>query len=402
MSLQKAKSQKFLNRLARKLHFMKLIDFILFSQGYLQRKMSKIFQKSDYPKVFFPYLNHYSHPDIKRRFFGKNAPLKWSVHNNSRVQHFLQYEQGTSNNCVIIEPNDHILTVGSVLGLHRPSEQIDHLSAIESYLQSEHIRYILVGEDALMDQAKYYFSQDVLQKIRKYSQFACNVKVTELDIDRKLKTKSHKDLMFLCIASSYELKAVDLILAAFSKLGSNAKLILVCHDLPPEIRQQVVHAENIELIEAMPLSNKLKHSLYAKADIFLNITHLDSWGAAIMALEYGLPIISSEYHRGKGLVGNENGFIIKDPLMYYSPGQYGKLWDDVAEYMSVVASYKNAGKYEVFIQSLMSGMESYLNNLSLVRLHSYKSLHWAQRHSLNVSNRQLKSIYTEAGDLDVR
>ncbi len=91
-------------------------------------------------------------------------------------------------------------------------------------------------------------------------------------------------------------KGVDLLLAAFARLGDHARLLLVGREaelpallapLPPEVRERCVYA-GFQPPEELP-------RFFAQADVFVLPSRYDGWGVVVnQALGAGLPVVCSD------------------------------------------------------------------------------------------------------------
>ena len=83
----------------------------------------------------------------------------WSNLKSSKIVHCIQQ---TSNRYkgkkIIIEPNDHVLVIGTALGIHKPSELVMRSNEISNFISSSAISRVLVGNNELINHAKIYFS----------------------------------------------------------------------------------------------------------------------------------------------------------------------------------------------------------------------------------------------------
>jgi glycosyltransferase involved in cell wall biosynthesis len=211
--------------------------------------------------------------------------------------------------------------------------------------------------------------------------------------NNKLLSKSN--IKYLSIASDFKIKAVDLLIEAFSESHSSSELTLVCHNVPENLRQKILANKNIFLIEDLPLSNKKKDQLYRDSDVYINTTYIDGGAVAWNALEYGLPIITHTYHRGKGLVENKNGILLSEPIKYYEPEYYGVHWKDMLDYLEQVDLLKKKGEYTDVQNQLVNAFRYYEKNPNNVFEDGVRSLELAQKNSLENSNKALMRIYKE-------
>jgi multiple antibiotic resistance protein len=292
-------------KILSKFRLIKFYDYFLKILQMLSRKLTSFFLLTkDHEKVFFPYYSHFSHPQIKKRFYGKEAPQYWSTLESSKIVHCLQHSRlEYSGKKIIIEPNDNCLVIGGFLNTNKADELVSRSKEINDYICSSAVAKILVGNDELLNHASYYYSSDALKKFVTYPQMACVSAVTRNYLSQKnSELLSKRNIKYLSIASDFKIKAVDLLIEAFSESYSSGELTLVCHNVPENIRQKILANKNIFLIEDLPLLNKKKDQLYRDSDVYINTTYIDGGSVAWNALEYGLPIITHTYHRGKGLV----------------------------------------------------------------------------------------------------
>ena len=163
----------------------------------------------------------------------------------------------------VIEPNDHILTIANGLGIRSPKDQIVSLDKINNFLEKENIKVILVGNDDLFKQALFYFNPEVNKKVRIYSQYRCKTKLTSKDFIEKRLMRSGNDVTrFLCVASDFNLKAVEILIKSFLSYSKKGHLTIVCHNLPSVWKKIVKSSLNIELI------NDRSHVNFSTFDFF--------------------------------------------------------------------------------------------------------------------------------------
>ena len=312
-----------------------MVCFIILFQ-FLFRQLNFFFKKSNI-NVFFDYYNHYSHPDIKKRYNIKNAPLHWVNLKACNVVHCLQFAKPEYlGKKIIIEPSDNVLVIGCSLGLIKPSDQLLHCEEIDNFISSK-ISRVLIGPNELINHARYYFSNEALKKFFIFPEFACELKVNESYLKYKNKNLNlNRKIKFLSIASNFDNKAVDLLIEAFLESKCSGELILVCDGLPDNLEKKVLKTDNISLIKDLYLSNTKKDKLYKSADVYINTTYIDGAFVAPKALEYGLPIITHTYHRGRSFVANANGILLEEPMKYYDPEAYGVRWDSFGGYLEQV------------------------------------------------------------------
>lgn len=397
MSIQNSINSKFMNRVFSRLKLIKYHDSVLKLYQYLIRQLSFLFiLKKNNTTVFFDYYKNYTHPYHKKRFYGKRAPLLWSNLKSSKVVHCIQKSSPRfKGKKIILEPNDHVLVLGVSLGIHNPSDLVRRSDEISEYIVSSNISRVLVGNNELINHAKYYFSQHALKKFFIYPSMACEIKTNKHQLKEKNRSSHDRKIKFLSIASDFRVKAVELLLEAFMDYQILGELTLVCHNVPSYLKTKVLKTKNIFLVEDLPLSEKKKDQLYLNSDVYINLTYIDGGTVAVNALEYGLPIITFTYHRGKGFVGNKNGILLSEPMKYYDPLGYGIKWNSMEEYLAKVDILKKEGGYSKVQKELINAIKFYENEPFEILKQGIESLKYAEKNSLIKSNQVLRDLYKE-------
>ena len=103
-------------------------------------------------------------------------------------------------------------------------------------------------------------------------------------------------VVFLFCGQMIARKGIDLLLAAFQRLGENARLLLVGREaelpgllapLPATVRERIVYA-GFQPPEELPC-------FFAKADVFVLPSRYDGWGVVVnQAIGAGLPVVCSD------------------------------------------------------------------------------------------------------------
>lgn len=394
MSIQKSLQSTIIYRILNKLLFFKIYDKYLLIIQFFYRKFRYLFFSNQKLKVYFEYYNHFTHLDIKKRYYTKSAPLDWSTFKSSEIVHCIQqFSPEYYGKKIIIEPSDHCLVIGASLGIKTPAELVSRREEIDECISSK-ISRVLVGPNDIINHAKYYFSNNALKKFFVYPEFSCQVRVSESYLKAKNKNLlKNKRINFLSIASNFDNKAVDLLIEAFLDSKCSSNLMLVCSCLPDDLRKKVLKTNNISLIEDLKLTESKKDLLYRKADIYINTTYIDGGFVAPKALEYGLPIITHTYHRGRGYVSNKNGILLSEPMKFYDPKGYGIQWNSIPEYLEQVALLKKKGGYENVQNQLINALKYYENYPAKILIEGLNSLELAKKNSLANSNQILLKLY---------
>ena len=111
---------------------------------------------------------------------------------------------------------------------------------------------------------------------------------------RRVRDDGH--VVFLFCGQMIARKGVDLLLAAFQRLGARARLLLVGREaelpallapLPPAVRERIVYA-GFQPPEELP-------RFFAQADVFVLPSRYDGWGVVVnQAIGAGLPVVCSD------------------------------------------------------------------------------------------------------------
>jgi hypothetical protein len=390
MSIQLAKSSKFLRKIQDKLKLNRIFDAFFIGIQQLYRNVT-----AESPKVFYHPVTLDTHPYIRDRMYGLNAPRKWSNLEGADLAHYLQFPERTDIK-YLIEPNDQILTLGVFFGAKKPSEILKRVDDIKQLIASDNCAGILIGNDSLEDQFKYYFGSDLTKKLYKFEQMRCVPKITEEALKRKALDRT-SGLNFLFLASDYKIKAVDILVDSWLSIKDlkGAKLVIGCHNMSEEMLKKVSNCASITIIKQAPLDKARKEQLLRNADVTFCLTHADAFANAFEGLEYGNPIIVSSYHRSKYITQNRNGIVIDFPNEFYWPGEYGINYDSIDEYLGLVASEQKKGAYDDATVQLAKAIESYIENPVQLLDHSLRSLELAHQQSVARSNESLNRIYRE-------
>jgi hypothetical protein len=395
VSIQENINNRLIFRFLNKLKLIKLYDYCSIIIQFFSRKSKFFFNyDKDNIKVFIPYFSYYTHPGILMRYYKKSRPLSWSTLKSSKVVHCIQQSSPKYfGKKIIIEPNDHCLVIGASLGIFEPFELVSRRKEISDYIVSS-VSRVLIGNNELINHAKYYFSREALKKFFIYPEMACIPAVTKNFLEKKnQKLLSGHKIKYLTIASDFKKKAVELLLETFMDSQVSAELILVCQNVPSYLKRKILKFKNISLIENIPLSYKMKIELYKTSDVYINTTHIDGGGTVVNALEYGLPIITYTYHRGKGFIDNQNGILLSEPMKYYEPSGYGIKWNSMEGYLDQVRLLYKKGGYDKVQEELMNAIKFYEKEPLEILNQGIKSLEYAEKNSLAVSNQILRNLY---------
>jgi hypothetical protein len=394
MSIQITRSKKLIHRIQAKLRVDKAYDVL--SQKYQTYRRQRSHQTLSGQRaltVFYHLQSLNTHPYIAERMYGDCAPIVWSNYADADVAHFLQRPENIEKP-YFVEPNDQILTPGVYFGARTPFEIIKRLDDIKSLIASDNLKGLLIGEDGLEAQFVHYFGTELIHKLYKYPQMRCIPRKRPEEIKRHADENGRH---FVCLASDYKLKAIDLLIESWLNVRQlrGATLTIACPNIPQDELEKIKSVTSIYIIKEAPLSAKTKKTLLSSADISICLTHVDGGANAWEGIEYGHPIITNTYHRSDYLTKNQNGAVIEFPNQFYRLGEYGFRFNSIEDYMTNVGSETRQGSYDAAKTSLTETIQRYVNQPDLVYEQSLKSLQLAHEQSVAKSNERLLEIYRQ-------
>lgn len=388
MSIQTARNLKFFNRVYSKLRLSKLVDFYLEKRQNYLRNVS-----TTRAPVYYHQYRLATHPYIKERMYGTCAPVEWCNYKDAKLAHYLQFPLETKIPYVI-EPNDQILTLADFFGAKTPRQALARVDDIKELMATKNFRGLLVGNDGLVDQYKYYFGTEQIDKLIIYPHMRCLPQASMSDLHAK---KNKQDITFLFLASDYKNKSVNVLLNAW--LNSNglkaSRLILACPNIPKDVLAKLKGVGSVEVVAEGPLSVKTKRRLLLQSDISICLTHIDGGANVFEGLQYGHAVITNQFHRSQYLISNNNGFEIQYPNYYYKLGEYGIRYNGIKEFIKIVDDEMAKGGYDDAVSELTKVIQKYIDYPELRLQHSRASLELAWRESVWASNNKLTEVYLQ-------
>jgi glycosyltransferase involved in cell wall biosynthesis len=347
------------------------------------------------PYVYFRYRSSHIHPVFSR--FYDNPPLKWTTKKNAKLLHWISYPDFVDDRPFIIEPNDHPLSVHG--WKNTPSDSSLNLEKLisdskEVYEHASCKAVILTSEDNI-NMFKTYMPEKLWSKI---VQLPYDTGALPRKYDESIRKKTSK-VKFLCLASDFDRKGLILILNAWNSLEKtgNAFLTIVCPKIPKKLNK--FDLDNVRLIEEGPISEKFKKELYVSHHVALCPTLIDGGANIIEAMEYGLAIITSDYHRSECFMKYNVGFSTNSPYKYYDVEHYGKTWHSVNEYIKIVNNAINNGEYQLVIDEWKGYLLKYINDNTLSYSHGKNSYTAASFELSNKTrNKLLKELYIKTNN----
>jgi glycosyltransferase involved in cell wall biosynthesis len=350
---------------------------------------------SEEPRVYFRYRYNNAHPAFMRLY--DTPPVKWSNSYNARLLHWMSYADFVDQRPYIVEPNDHPLSAHGWKG--SPSYDVSNLNKIVSeareLYENDACRAVILTSEKNLHFFQTYMPEKLWHKVRI---LPCDVGAIPKKFDWSIRMKSKK-VKFLCIASDYDLKGVRLLLEAWTLVKNkyDASLTIVCPKFPSNVKNK--EYEDVKLVEKGPITEKYKRELYVSHHVALCPTYVDGGTNIVEAIEYGMPIITSAYHRSESFILNDNGFIVSSPYQYYDTSHYGITWTSVDEYMDVVSTAVHNGEYDSVVHEWQQYMKKYIDDRCLSYCQGVRSYQIASSElSLSFRNESLRGIYKEALD----
>jgi glycosyltransferase involved in cell wall biosynthesis len=345
------------------------------------------FLDSDSLKVFYPYRNLlHTHPFFMRYY--NYPPLNYSNLCNANLCHWVSHiPKNLEHLPFILEPQDHPLSVTAQL---EPIDAISRIKkAIDVYMSSN-CKKILVESEGQLSLFKRYFPESVIAKteIVRLGSLAQSINL------KKIINPSH-ELVYLCLASDFERKAVDLLIQAWrdSSAKLKCKLILACPNVPQEMWDSL-KKENVQLIAKAPLTEREKYELHSIAHVVIAPLHVDGGANIIEAFEFGLPVITMRSQRS--FIRGGNGWEVDVPFYFYDEG-YGKEWPTFARFWELVDDAKKNHAFDITIQGFVNIFDQISKSPEKLFVMGNASYELAKgEFSLENRNATLRKIYREA------
>lgn len=368
---------------ARSRSRIKIFLLKIINRGFFYWQITQRIPFSANRKVYFPYFDLINtHPSFL--IFYKNPPLNYSTFKNAKIFHYINsIPESHPNRSFIIEPNDHPLSVSK---RSEPNEAIDFIDAAASIYQSELCKKIIVTGERQVALFQRY-----LPNLERKITIIRGISVAK-EVDLLKKYANLRNPTFLCMASDYRKKAVDIVISAWK--NSNAKkqstLIIACPNIPHEMTRSLSD-NNIYIIPKAPISKSQKHELYSNAHVVIAPVHTDGGANILEAFEYGIPVITMRSHRD--FILRKNGWEIDVPLNFYDEG-YGVEWKTWQDYWELLRSLKNRGEFNPAIEKFVSIFDSIAKDPSPLYEMSLNS-HFLAKNDFSLTSRNLalREIY---------
>lgn len=338
------------------------------------------------PNVFFPYHSLINtHPFFIRYY--QHPPLGYCNARNAELAHWINSPENILGNLNhVIEPNDHPL---SVLRLTEPRDVIRNVDkAIEIYMRDS-CKKILVESEGQLKLFKRYLPESVIEKTE-----IIGLGAVPKIILPEVKNKPLSKITFLCLASDYQRKAVDIVISSWinSEAKNNSVLILACPNVPQSI-ENILKQNNVVLIKKAPLTTEEKAILHKKSHVSVAPLHIDGGTNILEAFEFGLPVITMRSQRS--FVNKKNGWEVDVPFYFYDEG-YGNEWRTWGEFWETLSASKKGGLFDQTINDLTLLFNQIIRNPEVISNMGCAAYEDASNGlSLNLRNSRLLRIYQD-------
>ncbi|MCK5494183.1 MAG: glycosyltransferase [Candidatus Omnitrophica bacterium] len=388
MSIQESSRKKLIRRLIKILHIARVILFPSLVLEKIHRAINH-----DSLMVYFRY-KHLSldiHPWFDRYY--RTSPVNYCNFKQARCYHWISSPDCLNKKPFVIEPNDHPLSIVGALS-PVPIEPIDVLKnkrkAIELVYLNPQCKKILIESSGQLELFERY-CPEVLNK--------CEiVRPGTIPQKENLSNAESKHAIgrinFLCLASDFTKKGVDLLLDAWFEFPERKRhqLIVACSFVPKKYKSRV-RGENVTFILKSPLSSKEKEMLYRKAHVVIGPLHIDGGANIMEAMEYGLPIITMRSQRSNDQVMNNNGIVVDVPFYFYDEG-YGIEWRTWNDFFRLLEIAKSKGGFNITKEGFVKALNFFSKNPDRISEMGKQSYELASNeYSLIKRNQQLLRIY---------
>ena len=350
----------------------------------LQQAASREF-RCESPKIFFRYRTRYTHPTFDR--FLTHPPVAWSNYHRAEAAHWINYPAFITKLPFLLECNDHPLSSVSyhMRGLHEPWEIISRIEQAAEIYALPQCKRIAVSSEGYVGLFEYYFGSRFNEKLILLHVPGCLPRDIQISQDCRAK--------FVCLASDYHLKGVDLLIEAWLSIENrcDARLVIACPNVPGEMIKRAGSA--ITFILKAPLSTQEKHRLLEWGNVSLGPQHVNGGGNIWEGMEYGHAVIFFANHSTYfQTIGTE----ITVPYYFYSPRQYGIEWKTFAQFKETLLDHKRRGLFDVTIEQLAVALKRYIGYPNILYRDRAKAFTAANGvASLEARNCRLRQIYSD-------
>ncbi|MGH1406887.1 MAG: glycosyltransferase [Rhodomicrobiaceae bacterium] len=342
-------------------------------------------------KIYFPYSIDLKHPVYNE--LKNHPPLKYCNKRDAKLLHLISgVSHSDKNEPHVLEIIDHAFS--AIASLEQfPREPVEYFSRkkeILSIYQNAKLQKIVFFSEGQLALFRHYFpQQELLKKMEVINPTWSNNLFAK-------KVEHNSRLNFLFIASEFHTKGVPIVLEAWSQFatqGIDATLILVSHDIPKNVEENL--PPKVKLIKQAPLDKKIKKDLFCASDVALACALTDGV-SAVEAASYGKPVIMFRTQHSNDFLNMENGITINTPLNVYDVDKYGILWETKKQFNEIINTYRINGEFQKTIQQLIEAFEIYYFDRSFLKTHTKNSIKkYIKDYRIEVRNKKLIKIYNQ-------
>lgn len=171
----------------------------------------------------------------------------------------------------------------------------------------------------------------------------------------------------------------------------------------------MLRKEDIDYLCSLPgltlqdakLNEKEMAEMYQTHDILLLPTYREGFGLVLVeALSYGMPLIITDQYATKEMVQEGlNGFTYPNPLRDYNPETYqmfGRYYNP-KDFYTKLFSLQNTGKLKIIENFIISSVEKYLKDSTLLEDHSKNSLDlYSKKFHQALISEKIEGVFREA------
>jgi len=267
--------------------------------------------------------------------------------------------------------------------LHEPAEILAQLQQAADVYALPQCKAIAIPCEGYVKLFDYYFGNTFNAKFINLHSPGC--------ITRNIRVKLESAPNFICLASEYELKGVDLLIAAWLSIENkhNAKLTIACPNVPEAVIRRL--EKEITFVQKAPLSNEEKHALLSSSSVTVAPMHVHGGGNIFEGMEYGHAVIYFETH---SVYFKTIGTEISVPYYFYLPSHYGINWKTIREFRDTLRNDKQQGLFDNTVTQLSTAIKLYIDNQVTLYDERIKVMNVARGvASLKERNQKLRNIY---------
>ena len=266
---------------------IKIFNFAWILIQVIQRSFSSshVFYRYKTTNIHQAYNQAYLHPPIR------GYCNLWSA----KLLHWVNSPMLIDNRAFIIEINDHPFSVAETLNNVDKKNLINNVKEMGKIYSDPKCIKIIFPCNKFIEIFQFYFSNLMLE-----DKFIILPSLGLIESKSNFThTQQSTILKFLCIASDFSTKGVDLVIKAWLNSISelkDASLTIVCHNIPQEYLDIVANISNISIIKTAPLDKKTKIDLYKSHNVSIAPMHVHGGAVIFEATEFAHAIIYFETH----------------------------------------------------------------------------------------------------------